>query len=98
MDFGAFIVGIVVGMVVGGLAEWVAPDGGYGRRADVLLGVVGSGAASVANWIAGATPDAGVIVAAMVGVAGAGVVIAAQRKIAPAPLVAPRKAGGRLRP
>ena len=98
MNIAGSVVAIVVGAVVGGLAERVLPHGGYGRRADTLLGVAGSAATIVSIWVAGIAPDGGVTVPMVLATVGAGLVLLGQRRIALAPLGTLRRVGSTRRP
>lgn len=91
MDFGGFVTWVIIGALVGWLAGIVMKDGGYGRPWDLVLGLAGSSAASVAGWILSAAPGFGGPATAFFALVGAGIVIVGQRKVWPAPAVAPRR-------
>lgn len=91
MDLGGFLTWVVMGVFVGWLAGFVLPEGGHGWLSDVVLGLAGSSATSSAVWIAGVAGGASVVAMTLVAFVGAAVLVVGQRKIWPAPLVAPRK-------
>lgn len=75
---------VLVGLIVGWLAGRLMKDGGYGLKGDLVLGFVGS---LVGSWIfrtIGVSPEAGMVVLAVVAFLGAAFVIVGQRKIWPA--------------
>lgn len=90
MDFGGFVTWVVMGVFVGWLAGVVMREGGHGWVSDLILALAGSSAASVATWIAGVAPGAGVVAMTLVAFIGAAIVVIGQRKFWPAPLVVPR--------
>ena len=75
---------VLVGLLAGWLAEVVMKQGGYGKREDLLLGLVGSLVGGGIVWALGASPEAGMVAAAGVAFVGAAIVIVLQRKIWPA--------------
>jgi uncharacterized membrane protein YeaQ/YmgE (transglycosylase-associated protein family) len=79
-----FAAWVVVGFLTGWLAGLVMRDGGYGRIPDVLLGLVGSGAASWFASALGAPSDAGRAGMAAVAFVGAVFILVLQRKVWPA--------------
>ena len=68
---------------VGSLARLVLKSGGYGRRSDVFLALLGSVVGSGIAWLLGIALDAGVVAVVIVAFAGAAILIVAQRKIWP---------------
>ena len=74
---------VLVGLLVGLLARLVLEAGGYGRRWDVFLALVGSVVGSGIAWLLGITLDAGVVTVVIVAFASAAILIVAQRKIWP---------------
>jgi uncharacterized membrane protein YeaQ/YmgE (transglycosylase-associated protein family) len=83
MNLEMFVTWALVGLLTGWLADFVMKDGGHGLISDLLLGLVGSSAASVMFSALGITPAPGQTVTAVAVVAfvGAAIVIVAQRKI-----------------
>ena len=75
--------GVLVGLLVGLLAGLVVKTGGYGRRWDVFLALVGSVVGSGIAWWLGIALDAGMVAVVIVAFVGAAIVIVAQRKIWP---------------
>jgi uncharacterized membrane protein YeaQ/YmgE (transglycosylase-associated protein family) len=84
MDLTMFGTLMVVGLVVGGLTEFVMKDGGYGLVWTLILGLAGSGTANVMVWVLGVSPGAGMLATAIVACFGAVLVTVGQRKIWPA--------------
>jgi uncharacterized membrane protein YeaQ/YmgE (transglycosylase-associated protein family) len=74
---------VLVGLLVGVLAGLVMKAGGYGRRWDVLLALVGSVVGSGIAWLLGIALDAGMVAVVIVAFVGAASLIVAQRKIWP---------------
>jgi uncharacterized membrane protein YeaQ/YmgE (transglycosylase-associated protein family) len=74
---------VLVGLLVGLLAGLVMKAGGYGRRWDVLLAIVGSVVLSGIAWPLGIALDAGMVAVVIVAFVGAASLIVAQRKIWP---------------
>ena len=74
---------VLVGLLVGLLAGFLMKAGGYGRRWDVFLALVGSVVGSGIAWLLGITLDAGVVAVVIVAFASAAILIVAQRKIWP---------------
>jgi uncharacterized membrane protein YeaQ/YmgE (transglycosylase-associated protein family) len=83
MNLEMFVTWVLVGLLTGSLAGFVMKDGGHGLISDLMLGLVGSSAASGIFWNLGITPEPGHFVTAVAVVAfvGAAIVIVAQRKI-----------------
>lgn len=79
MNFAMFATWAVVGLATGWLAGIVWKGAGHGRGRDVVLGVIGSSAAS--GLVAAVSPAAeiGMVMTALVAFAGAAIVLAAQR-------------------
>ncbi len=83
MTLEMFTMSILVGLMVGRLAEVFLNGGSYGMTGDIGLGIGGS---IVGSWIfqaVGASPEAGWFVLVVVAFLGAASVIVAQRKIWP---------------
>jgi uncharacterized membrane protein YeaQ/YmgE (transglycosylase-associated protein family) len=78
MDFATFVTGVVVGLLTGWLAAIVMKDQGHGLLWDLVLGIAGSSAVSVAVWALGSSPDAGRFMMAVIAFVGATLVIVAQ--------------------
>ncbi len=72
-----------MGLAAGWLAGFVMKQGGYGRKEDILLGLVGSLVGGIV-WTLGISPEAGMVAVAGVAFVGAAIVIVLQRKIWPA--------------
>ena len=83
MTLGMVAMWVLAGLLVGLLAGLVMKTGGYGRRWDILLAVLGSVVGSGIVWLLGIALDAGMVTAAIVPVAAAAILIVAQRKIWP---------------
>jgi uncharacterized membrane protein YeaQ/YmgE (transglycosylase-associated protein family) len=83
---------VLVGLLVGLLAGLVMKAGGYGRRWDVLLALVGSVVGSGIAWLLEIPSHPGLVAVTVVAAIGAAGLIVAQRKIWP--LIA---VGGRAR-
>ena len=76
-----FTMSILVGLMVGRLAEVFMNGGSYGVTGDIGLGIGGS---IVGSWIfqaAGVSPEAGWFVLVVVAFVGAAILIVAQRKV-----------------
>src|SRR6059036_2235323 len=81
MEFGMFVSWVVVGLLAGWLAGFVMKGGGYGLIGDLVLGLVGS---IVGGWIfraLGASAGGGLFPTVFVALAGAVIVLMAQRKV-----------------
>ena len=74
---------VAVGLVAGWLAGFVMKQGGYGRKEDILLGLVGSLVGGIV-WVLGISPEAGMVAVAGVAFVGAAILIVLQRKTWPA--------------
>jgi uncharacterized membrane protein YeaQ/YmgE (transglycosylase-associated protein family) len=83
---------VLVGLLVGLLAGFLMKAGGYGRRWDILLALVGSIMGSGIAWVLEIPPDPGLVAVTFVAAVGAASLILAQRKIWPIIAV-----GGRAR-
>jgi uncharacterized membrane protein YeaQ/YmgE (transglycosylase-associated protein family) len=70
---------VFAGLVTGGLAGFLIRPGGYGWRADLLLGLAGSLVGTVVFHALAFTPEAGWLGMALVASAGAASVIVGQR-------------------
>jgi len=73
---------IAVGLVAGWLAAFVIKQGGYGRKEDILLGLVGSLVGGIV-WTLGTSPEAAMVAMAGGAFVGAAIVIVLQRKTWP---------------
>ena len=74
-----FLTWLAVAVITGWVARAVIKSGGHGITADTLLAVSGGGAAVIATAAVGLFPGSGLMTAAVT-FAGAGVVIAVQRR------------------
>jgi uncharacterized membrane protein YeaQ/YmgE (transglycosylase-associated protein family) len=74
---------VAMWVLVGLLAGLVMKTGGYGRRWDSLLALVGSVVGSGIAWLLEIPPDPGMVAVTIVAVVGAAGLIVAQRKIWP---------------
>ena len=83
MTLGMVAMWVIVGLLVGLLAGLIMKTGGYGRRWDVFLALFGSIVGSGIAWLLGIALDAGMVAEVIVPVAGAAILIVAQRKIWP---------------
>jgi uncharacterized membrane protein YeaQ/YmgE (transglycosylase-associated protein family) len=83
MSFVMFQVWVLGGLMAGGLAGLVMKGGGYGLRADVVLGLIGSLVGSVIFWVLGTSPETGMVAVAIAAFGGAATLIVGQRKIWP---------------
>ena len=83
MSFSMFMTSVLVGILGGGLAGWVANHGGHGLKADIVLGVVGSSGLSWIFWAVGMFPDAGTVAMTFVAFFGAAIALTAQRTLRP---------------
>jgi len=83
MSFVMFTVWVLAGLMAGGLAGLVMKGGGYGLRADIVLGLIGSLGVSVMFWILGASPETRMVAVAVAAFGGAATLIIGQRKIWP---------------
>ena len=77
------LVGVLTGVGVG----YVVKRGGYGRRWDVVLGLVGSVAGSWLFWALSISPGAEPAVQAGVALIGAAIAIVGQRTLRPRPWI-----------
>jgi uncharacterized membrane protein YeaQ/YmgE (transglycosylase-associated protein family) len=85
VTFPTFATWIAVAVVTAWGAGAVRKDGGHGLRADILLGLTGSGSACVMLWSIGMFLEPGIAATAIVAFAGASAVIAFQRWVFSAP-------------
>jgi uncharacterized membrane protein YeaQ/YmgE (transglycosylase-associated protein family) len=83
---------VFIGLLVGLVAGLVMKAGGYGRRWDVLLALVGSVVGSGIAWLLEIPSHPGLVAVTFVAAVGAAGLIVAQRKIWPIIAV-----GGRAR-
>jgi uncharacterized membrane protein YeaQ/YmgE (transglycosylase-associated protein family) len=83
---------VLVGLLVGLVAGFAMRAGGYGRRWDVLLALVGSVVGSGIAWLLEIPSHPGLVAVTFVAAVGAAGLIVAQRKIWPIIAV-----GGRTR-
>jgi uncharacterized membrane protein YeaQ/YmgE (transglycosylase-associated protein family) len=79
MHLDALVTWLFVGLAAGGLAGFLIRPGGYGWRADLLLGLGGSLVGTVIFHALALTPEAGWPGMALVAFAGAASVIVGQR-------------------
>ena len=80
MTLESLVTWVLFGLVAGTLAGIVMKDGGYGLTWDLVLGVAGSGAATVVVWALGLFSGAGWLGTVGVALIGAMAVLVAQRK------------------
>lgn len=83
MSLVMFVMWVLVGLLAGGLAGFSMKGGGYGLRADVVLGLVGGLVGGAIFWVLGIAPEAGMVAVAIAAFGGAATLIVAQRKIWP---------------
>jgi uncharacterized membrane protein YeaQ/YmgE (transglycosylase-associated protein family) len=83
MNLVMFALWVAMGLVAGWLAGFVMKQGGYGRKEDILLGLVGSFVGGIV-WTLGISPEAGMVAVAGVAFVGAAIAIVLQRRIWPA--------------
>jgi uncharacterized membrane protein YeaQ/YmgE (transglycosylase-associated protein family) len=83
MSLVMLLVWVLVGLMAGGLAGFVMKGGGYGVRADIVLGLIGSLVGSVIFWVLGTSPETGIVAVAIAAFGGAATLIIGQRKIWP---------------
>src|SRR5882672_4715697 len=81
MEFGMFVSWVVVGLLAGWLAGFVMKGGGYGLIGDLVLGLVGSVVGGWIFWALGASAGGGLFPTVFVALAGAVIVLVAQRKV-----------------
>jgi uncharacterized membrane protein YeaQ/YmgE (transglycosylase-associated protein family) len=74
---------VLAGLLTGWLAGFVMRRGGYGRKTDTVLGLVGSIVGSAIGWALGVTAGAGMVALTLVAFVGAVILIVGQRKIWP---------------
>lgn len=83
MSFAMFVTWVLVGVLAGVLAGLVMKRGGYGLKADIVLGLVGSIGGCWIFRALGPFPGAGIVAMAVVAFIGAAIPIVAQRKLRP---------------
>jgi uncharacterized membrane protein YeaQ/YmgE (transglycosylase-associated protein family) len=83
MTFGIFVMWVLMGVVAGVLAGLVMERGSHGLKTDIVLGLVGSIGLSWLVRAIGVMSGSGLFAAAVVALAGAAIVIVAQRTIRP---------------
>ena len=81
MEFGMFVSWVLVGLLAGWLAGFVMKDGGYGPIGDLVLGLVGSVVGGWIFWALGVSAGGGLFPTVFVALAGAVIVLVAQRKV-----------------
>jgi uncharacterized membrane protein YeaQ/YmgE (transglycosylase-associated protein family) len=74
---------VLLGLLAGLLAGFVMKRGGFGQRWDLILGLVGSIAASWIFWVLAISPEPEVVATTVVAFAGAALLIVAQRMMWP---------------
>jgi len=74
---------VLMGLLAGGLAGSVTKAGGYGRRGDIVLGLLGSLGAGGFLWALGASQQ--LVALAFVAFGGAAILIVLQRTVWPLP-------------
>jgi uncharacterized membrane protein YeaQ/YmgE (transglycosylase-associated protein family) len=83
MSLVIFVMWVVVGLVAGWLAGFVVKRGGYGLRADIILGLVGGIVGTWIWWALRVTAEAGIAALTIVAIVGAFSLIVVQRQIWP---------------
>ncbi len=83
MTLAMVVMWVLVALLVSVLAGLGMNVGGYGRRGDVLLALVGSIVGGLIAWMLEIPSDPGLVTAAFVAAVGAATLIVAQRKIWP---------------
>jgi uncharacterized membrane protein YeaQ/YmgE (transglycosylase-associated protein family) len=86
MSLAMVAIWVLMGLLVGLLAGFVTRAGGYGRKGDIVLGLVGSLGAGGLLWTAGASQE--LVATAVVAFLGAATVIVFQRTVWPLPVLA----------
>ena len=81
MEFGMFVSWVVVGLLVGWLAGFVMKGGGYGLVGDLVLGLVGSVVGGGIFRALNVSAGGGLFPTVFVALAGAVIVLVAQRKV-----------------
>src|SRR5437870_2458862 len=81
MSFTMFMTWILVGVLAGLLADQIRKPGGYGLKADITLGLVGSIGGSWFLRAVGIFTGSGIAAAAVFALMGASVLIVGQRKL-----------------
>jgi uncharacterized membrane protein YeaQ/YmgE (transglycosylase-associated protein family) len=76
---------VLMGLLAGGLAGSVTKAGGYGRRGDIVLGLLGSLGAGGFLWTLGASQQ--LVAVAIVAFVGAAILIVLQRTVWPLPFL-----------
>jgi uncharacterized membrane protein YeaQ/YmgE (transglycosylase-associated protein family) len=76
---------VLMGLLAGWLAGSVTKAGGYGRRGDIVLGLIGSLGAGGFLWALGASHELAAV--ALVAFVGAAILIVLQRTVWPLPLL-----------
>ncbi len=87
-----FAMWVLMGLLAALLAGFVTKAGGYGRRGDIVLGLVGSLATGGLVWALGVSQE--LVAVAVVPFVGAAVSIAVQRTVWPLPVLTYWPRGG----
>lgn len=80
MTLELFVMWVVLGLLVGWLAGYCMPGGGYGLIGDLSLGVIGSLVGSGTFLVLAVPPDAGLVASVVVACLGAAALIFAQHQ------------------
>jgi uncharacterized membrane protein YeaQ/YmgE (transglycosylase-associated protein family) len=81
IDVEMFVAALLIGLLTGRLAGFVLKHGGHGPTWDLVLGLLGSAAASGIFWALRLSPDAGAFEMGIVAFTGAAIVLVAQRTL-----------------
>ena len=81
MEFGMFVLWMVVGLLAGWLAGIVMKGGGYGLIGDMVLGLVGSVVGGSIFRALNVSAGGGLLPTVFVAFGGAVIVLVAQRKV-----------------
>jgi uncharacterized membrane protein YeaQ/YmgE (transglycosylase-associated protein family) len=89
MSLAMLAIWVLAGLLTGWLAGSVMRRGGYGLRADLILGLVGSIVGTAIGWALGVTARAGMVALTLVAFLGAVILIVAPMW----PTISPRRVG-----
>lgn len=92
MSFVMVAMWVLMGLLAGLLAGFVTKAGGYGRRGDIVLGLVGSLGAGGLFWALGVSQE--LVTVAVVPFVGAAMSIVFQRTVWPLPVLTYWPRGG----
>jgi uncharacterized membrane protein YeaQ/YmgE (transglycosylase-associated protein family) len=85
MTLELFAMWVALGLLIGWVAGYVMPGGGYGLIGDISLGVMGSLAGSGLFLYLAVSPDAGLVASIVVACLGAAALIFAQHQFLSVP-------------